>query len=280
MADKSKGPVIVLIFLLLVAIAAAALCFRELQKEKQTSARLLSEKEQLEKSEKSNKKEIARLNESIEGLKIQRDEQQAKVQEYERKIAAFKDELEIEKKAKEDALSAIEKSKEELSSLKASKAKAEAELKVAKDTLHSVQEQLAAIEKAKESSLQKPKEEAKQESKPQDVQLEKIVVASSGSSRAATAASPQIQSAPEQASTQTPVEGKVLVVNKEYDFVVVSIGQKDNIAVSDALEVFRNNKKLGEMKVEEVRDTMSVATPNNKDIIRQIKEDDRVVRKI
>lgn len=277
MADKSKGPVVLLIILLMVAIAAAALGFVGLQKEKQNSARLWEEKKQLEKSEKLNQKEIARLNESLEELKAQRELQQAKIQEYERKITAVKDELEIEKRAKEDALSAIEKSNQEFSSLKAAKIKAESELNITQEALKGLQEQLAAIEKAKESLAQKPKEqETLPEEKSPDVQLEKIVVASSGGSSQATAASLPTQSA----STQALVEGKVLVVNKEYDFVVVNIGQKENINVADDLEVFRNHKKVGEMKVEEVRDTMSVATPNNKDMIRQIKEDDRVVRKI
>jgi hypothetical protein len=75
------------------------------------------------------------------------------------------------------------------------------------------------------------------------------------------------------------LEGKVLVVNKEYDFVVVNIGQKDNLVIGDTLEIFRKEKKLGELKVEEVRDSMSVAIPVEPNLIKQIKEDDRVARK-
>ncbi|MFH2145837.1 MAG: hypothetical protein ABII75_07430 [Candidatus Omnitrophota bacterium] len=55
------------------------------------------------------------------------------------------------------------------------------------------------------------------------------------------------------------VEGQVLVVNKEFDFVVVNIGEKDGIKESEVLEVYRGTKLLGRVQVERIYDTMSSA---------------------
>lgn len=55
------------------------------------------------------------------------------------------------------------------------------------------------------------------------------------------------------------IEGQVLVVNKEFDFVVVNIGEKDGIKESEVLEVYRGNKLLGRVQVERIYDTMSSA---------------------
>ena len=269
MADKGKGPVIILFILLLAAIAAAAVGFLGLQKEKQINQELSEKISQLEVKKREADKQITDLRGKIEELKLQRDQQQAKLQENETKLISIKDELETEKRAKEDAFSQAEGAKGELGSLRTVKANLETELKTTKETLSNLQGKLATLEKSKEALSQKPKES---EVKAQDVQLEKIVVTPSSVSGTSQATAQATTSLP-------PLQGKVLVVNKEYDFVVVNLGQKDNISVSDILEVFRNNKKICEMKVEEVRDTMSVATPAAKESIRQIKEDDKVARK-
>lgn len=54
--------------------------------------------------------------------------------------------------------------------------------------------------------------------------------------------------------------GKVLVINREYNFIVVDIGIKDDIKLSDILTIFRNGKYVGEARVEKIYDTMSAAT--------------------
>lgn len=56
------------------------------------------------------------------------------------------------------------------------------------------------------------------------------------------------------------LEGKVLVVNRGYNFIVVDIGVRDDIEVGDTLTVFRDGKYVGEAQVEKIYDTMSAAT--------------------
>lgn len=56
------------------------------------------------------------------------------------------------------------------------------------------------------------------------------------------------------------LEGKVLVVNKEYNFIVTNIGSEDNVALGDIITVFRDGKYVGEGQVEKIYDTMSAST--------------------
>ncbi|MCM8813740.1 MAG: hypothetical protein NC924_07400 [Candidatus Omnitrophica bacterium] len=55
------------------------------------------------------------------------------------------------------------------------------------------------------------------------------------------------------------MEGQVLVVNREFAFVVVNIGQKDGIKETTILNVYRGTALIGQVQVERVYDTMSSA---------------------
>ncbi|HAH21079.1 MAG: hypothetical protein A2Y00_00290 [Omnitrophica WOR_2 bacterium GWF2_43_52] len=258
---KGKAPVIILFIFLLAVSALAAFCFMKLQEEKATNQQLTEQVSQLETKKRELDKQVTDLRAKMEDLQAQRDQQQAKLKELQSTLTSVQSELESEQKSKQDAFSQAESAKKELASLKTTKAGLEAELKTTKETLSGIQEKLTALEKSHAAAPSAPEE---LRAKAQDLQLEKIVVTPSEASGQKNAA---------------PGQGKVLAVNKEYDFVVVNLGQKDNISVSDMLEVFRNSKKICELKVEEVKDTMSVATPVSKESIRQIKEDDMVIRK-
>jgi len=73
------------------------------------------------------------------------------------------------------------------------------------------------------------------------------------------------------------LEGKILVVNRKYNFVVADIGFTDSLALGDMLTIFRSGKYVGEAQIEKIYDTMSAAA-----IVREIKPgaimvDDNVV---
>ena len=55
------------------------------------------------------------------------------------------------------------------------------------------------------------------------------------------------------------LEGKVVVVNRDFNFVVVDIGLEDDIELGGLLTVFREGKYVGEVQVEKIYDTMSAA---------------------
>ena len=90
--------------------------------------------------------------------------------------------------------------------------------------------------------------------------------------------SPKIQQKGD-SSQSKPLEGKVTVVNKEYNFAVINLGQKDGIILGDQFSVNRDGKFIGDIKVEKVHESMSAAgfVAELKDII---KENDLVVQKL
>ena len=81
----------------------------------------------------------------------------------------------------------------------------------------------------------------------QSVNLDKIVVNSGENSGASQAVKEALQ-------------GKILVVNKEYSFIVTDIGQDKNIQKGAKFDVMDGAKFLGQAEIDKVYDTMSSAT--------------------
>ena len=53
--------------------------------------------------------------------------------------------------------------------------------------------------------------------------------------------------------------GKVIKVDKKYAFVVLDLGNRDNLKVVDILSVYRSNKFIGKVRVERLEDDRSAA---------------------
>jgi hypothetical protein len=76
------------------------------------------------------------------------------------------------------------------------------------------------------------------------------------------------------------LEGNILVVNKDYNFVVINLGSKEGVKAGNVFGVYHNDKYMGEVKVEKVHESMSaagLASNNMKDVIN---EGDKVVQKL
>ncbi len=56
-----------------------------------------------------------------------------------------------------------------------------------------------------------------------------------------------------------PLEGKISVVNKEYNFAVINLGSKDGVKLGDEFSVIHSGKAIGNLKVEKVHESMSAA---------------------
>ena len=76
--------------------------------------------------------------------------------------------------------------------------------------------------------------------------------------------------------TPSELEGQVLVVNDEFAFVVINIGEKDGIEETSVLEVYRGQSLLGKVQVERIYDTMSSAVILPESLTGEIKEGDAV----
>jgi DNA repair exonuclease SbcCD ATPase subunit len=91
------------------------------------------------------------------------------------------------------------------------------------------------------------------------VELEKVVVAHPE----------DLIGAPMPASA---TQGQVVVVNREYDFIVINLGKRQGLALGQEFQVVRDQQVLGRVKVEKIYDELSAAAilPNsNKDAIRE-----------
>jgi septal ring factor EnvC (AmiA/AmiB activator) len=164
-------------------------------------------------------------------------------------ITALTAELDQIKSSSEVTISERDNLKLELENLKVSKEELLTNLNNAQKELEEVKSQLSAITKEKESLDRKLKDLQASTG----IQLDKIIV-----------------SYPE---TET---GEVLEINKEYDFIVVNLGQEDNIGVGQMFYIYQDNNLLGEAKVEKVQDLMSVATIQDPNVKSQIKVGDVV----
>ena len=58
----------------------------------------------------------------------------------------------------------------------------------------------------------------------------------------------------------TPIlVGRVLMVNREYDFIVADLGRGDNVKLGDVLSVYRNEKFIARVQVERLEENICVA---------------------
>ena len=101
------------------------------------------------------------------------------------------------------------------------------------------------------------------------VELEKVFVRDQPSSGDAAPASSNIDmtaaapsAAPAVAAETSSIvpDGRVVVVNREYDFIVMNLGKNQGIAIGQELQVVRDHSVLGKVKVEKVYDELSAAT--------------------
>jgi predicted RNase H-like nuclease (RuvC/YqgF family) len=224
----------------------------------------------------------------LEASKKQVSELTLKLQEAKSRIDLITEDLENERSARENASRELEQIKTELDQQRNSRQDIEGQLTQAQDEGRKLREQLKVIEQQKKDLEAKIKD---LESGASGVELGKVVVnndaaapaAAEGANTEENTAEPAAsgESAPAEEQQATPasmLEGKVTVVNKEYNFVVINLGQRDGVNVGDIFSVYQDDKPVGEIKVEKVHESMSAAgfPAEMKDTI---KENDRVVQK-
>lgn len=74
----------------------------------------------------------------------------------------------------------------------------------------------------------------------------------------------------------TQAEGRILVVNKEFNFVVIDLGQINGVEVGAKFGIYRDNVLLAEVQVEKVYNDMCSAIILTDTQQGQIQEDDQV----
>jgi len=280
MPDKVKSPIIIFVLLILVSLSFAGAGFYLLQKEKTRNSS---------------------LQEELDSLKIKYNAAETRLEEYKKTISqlelTLKDAqtnidtltstLEQEKKAKQEALVQVDQLKADLEDQKGLRSDLETKLQQVQKDAEKTQAQLKDLgskktqleAKIKDLEAQVQQTQPQQQSQAQGVELGTIVVAPEGSSVSDQATSVLPEERPKEKVVTASLEGKILVVNKDYNFAVINLGSKDGVNVGDIFSLYHNNKYTGDIKVEKIHESMSAAdfiSPSIKDVI---SEGDRVVQK-
>jgi vacuolar-type H+-ATPase subunit I/STV1 len=273
MAEKGKIPIAALVILLVISLLLALGGLYSLQKEREKNLTLLEEIEDIKTKQKITETKLEESKNTISGMEV-------KLQETQTQIDTLTRDLGQGKADREEALSQIEQLKTELNQQKELRSNLENKLTQAQEEVNKMQSRLTDLESKKaelESKVQDLQEQV------QKVELGKIVVGSEGTpANPASTTEPEPAEAPQKVETGPSalnMEGKVLVVNRDYNFAVFNLGSRDNINVGDIFSVYQDNKYLGDIKVSKVHDSMSAADFVSLDIKDKVREGDKVVPK-
>ncbi|MBI4342899.1 MAG: hypothetical protein HY599_05995 [Candidatus Omnitrophica bacterium] len=123
-----------------------------------------------------------------------------------------------------------------------------------------VKRQVADLERAKnqlESKVLELSSAQQQTAAQPTVELDKIFVTNTPPPDGSPVASGTV--VPVTASSSAGSAGQVVVVNREYDFVVMNLGKNHGLSIGQEFQVVRGTQVLGKVKVEKVYDELSAA---------------------
>lgn len=280
MNRKGTVSVMILIALIIISLGLAAGASYFYQKEHAKTIQLQEQVDEL------NTRQRVTEDKLEESKKLAMDFQ-LKLRAAKTQIDSLTGELAAEKSARQEASSKLEQIAADLEQQKAKREDLENKLNQSQDDSKKIREQIKVIEQ------QKAELEAKIKSlePASTVELGKVVVNNEASAidakakaraeakmKANVAQKPAKVEKKEKVPQVKSLEGKIVVVNKENNFVVLNLGSKDGVSVGDEFSVSRAGKTIGEVKVEKVHETMSAAgfAAELKDII---SENDKVAQK-
>lgn len=259
MPNKGKIPSIILVLIVLISLSLAGGTFYLLQQEKAKNLALQDELEDVRTKEKIIETKLEDSKKMVAQLEIQ-------LRESKSQIEFLSSELQREKKLNQETTTQLEQLKIDLDEQRKAKADAEQKLSDNQQELKKLQAQLKNVEDKKNELENKIKEI--EEAKAQKVELGTIVVGQQeplvGAKTKTTAAS---------------LEGKILVINKDYNFAVINLGSKDGVNIDDIFSIYHKNKYIGDIKIEKVHDSMSAANFLSPGIKDKVREGDKVVSK-
>ncbi|MDP2920852.1 MAG: hypothetical protein Q8O12_00590 [Candidatus Omnitrophota bacterium] len=195
-------------------------------------------------------KEKRNIEKELEAAKSAKEQSDTNISKMEEKLKNVSAQFDVLKSKTETAAIELESKEKELVRIKADLDNEKKEkLTISKklDTLQTdydrVKKQVSMLTNDK-IDLEKKVQELQEK---QSVNLDKIVVGQGEKTASMPISKPVMQ-------------GKVLVVNKEYSFIVADIGQDKNVQKGARFDVMDGARSLGQVEVDKVYDTMSSAT--------------------
>ena len=266
MLMSNRGKTAILVVLIIIALGLAGGVFYLFQEEQKKTATLQTELEETQARLSVTESKLKESENSIKQLETQ-------LQETKSQINILSADLKKEQEEKIEALSKLEQLKIDLEEQKKLRTEFEGRLNLAQDSVKKAQNQFKDLEIKKallESKIAALETQAQNQE--QDVELGKIVVAPPEGSKSTT-------SAVGKTAEKKLLEGKVLVVNKEFNFAVINLGNKDGVKIGDTFLVYHSNNYIGDIELEKIHDSMAAAGFITGNVRGRISEGDRVVKK-
>ena len=244
MGGKGRAVVILLGLLTVLSLAGAGVGFWLQRQEHEL--RLAKEQELLHA-----KKENDRLKDQISEVTKAKELVEADLASTKTELAKAAQQVEEERAAKEQLAKSVADRQEEITRLgkdleQLRSERTELTGKLAKLTTQqkTLETKVGELESAKSDLETKVLELSSQPTQP-NVELDKVVVTEGGASPAA--------------ASDASAKGQVVVVNREYDFVVMNLGKKQGVEVGQEFQIERDHQVLGRVKVEKIYDELSAA---------------------
>jgi predicted RNase H-like nuclease (RuvC/YqgF family) len=275
-----KGTIIlpVLIVLIIISLSFAVVSFYLYQKEHAQNIQLQDQVTELNQRQ--------RVTEGkLEDTKKAASELTLKLQEANSKVDSLTEELTQQKSTLTETSHKLDQVNSDLQQQKSLREDLEGRLKTAQDEGKQIKEKIKIIQQQKAELEDKIKN---MEVGSEGVELGRVIVngeaavaddtAKGKAKDKVSAVAVKSQKVGKKPAVPAGLEGKVMIVNKEFNFAVINLGSRDNINVGDAFAIYHDGKYLGDLKVEKVHDSMSAAgfAPELKDFI---KENDKITQK-
>ncbi len=254
MAQGSKsGLIILIIFCVIFAALAGGLLFLQMQ-EKAKNSELSTQISQLQTAKNKLQKEHNEIKTQIESVQSELDSLKQEAKQLEDRIISEKSKrrsVESKLKSKNSEITGlmgkIDKFESNLSGLKSKYSSLESENEELLNKLNQIRLAKKALEaKISSGSLVTSERE--------EVELGTVVVK----------------------ADEIVGDGRVLVVNKEFNFIVIDLGEQDSVTVGTQFGVYRDGELLAKVEVEQVYKDMSSARILPDDLKGEIQEDDEV----
>jgi myosin heavy subunit len=272
MSQKKGSAVIVLIILIFFALASIGGVFFLFQQERTKNTGLSDELDDLKTRQKITEAKLEEARRVLSAF-------EKKLKQTQEQVRALNIELEKEKAAKEDALLQLEQSKAGLQQQKNLKSELENKLtsvqKEANNTAILLKDLLTKKSELENQVANLQDKAHDLEDKLHSLEVEKSIA----NPKDKTGKKAIVPSVAKKELAGKTVEGRVLVVNKDYNFAVINLGAKDGIRTGDLFTISHNNKILGDAKVSKVHDSMSAADFLFDQMKTPVAEGDKVARK-
>jgi len=235
---------IVMVLLIIATVCSAVLAVIGFMAKEQEYAKRLVVEDKLS----ATLKEKRSLEKQLDTAKTAKEEAEAKIAKTEEKLKQLSSQVDAEKQKAQTAVLDLEAKKAELAKLKTDLESEKKEKTSISKKLSDLQTDYDNVKKEvtrlnnEKVNLEKRMTELQEKA---SINLDKIVVNSPEAGLSS--------------QTKPILQGKVLVVNKEYSFIVTDLGQDKGIQKGVIFDVMDGNTLLGKAEIDKVYDTMSSA---------------------